>query len=46
MAGVGQEKPNRFIDYFVICGLDETSELEPDRLAGKNECLYLRINPS
>ncbi|XP_005108265.1 DENN domain-containing protein 5B isoform X2 [Aplysia californica] len=29
-----QEKSSRFIDYFVICGLDETCELEPDKLSG------------
>ncbi|XP_076445285.1 DENN domain-containing protein 5B-like isoform X3 [Babylonia areolata] len=26
--------PNRFVDYFVICGLDASSGLEPDRLSG------------
>lgn len=25
----------RFADYFVICGLDFESGLEPDRIAGK-----------
>ena len=25
---------NRFADYFVICGLDASSGLEPDRLSG------------
>lgn len=29
-----QEKAKRFVDYFVICGLDETAELEPERLSG------------
>ncbi|XP_064612538.1 DENN domain-containing protein 5B-like isoform X2 [Liolophura sinensis] len=28
--------PNRFADYFVICGLDVSSGLEPDRLSGDN----------
>ncbi|BFZ25149.1 hypothetical protein BsWGS_28188 [Bradybaena similaris] len=32
-----QEKANRYVDYFVICGLEETSELEPDRLSGDNQ---------
>lgn len=27
--------PNRFADYFVICGLDLDTGLEPDRFAGK-----------
>lgn len=26
---------NRFADYFVICGLDLDTGLEPDRFAGK-----------
>jgi hypothetical protein len=26
---------NRFADYFVICGLDLSSGLEPDRFAGE-----------
>ncbi|XP_070189297.1 DENN domain-containing protein 5B-like isoform X2 [Littorina saxatilis] len=28
--------PNRLVDYFVICGLDASSGLEPDRLSGDN----------
>lgn len=28
------EKTCRFADYFVICGLDFNSGLEPDKLAG------------
>nr|CAD7395244.1 unnamed protein product [Timema cristinae] len=32
---------NRFVDYFVICGLDLSSGLEPDRLSGDN----LQITP-
>jgi hypothetical protein len=28
-------QPNRFADYFVICGLDAASGLESDKLAGK-----------
>ncbi|XP_050393892.1 DENN domain-containing protein 5B isoform X2 [Patella vulgata] len=27
---------NRFADYFVVCGLDVSSGLEPDRLAGES----------
>ena len=30
-----QKVDNRFADYFVICGLDATSGLEPDQLSGK-----------
>lgn len=26
---------NRFVDYFVICGLDLNSGLEPDLVAGR-----------
>ena len=29
---------NRFADYFVICGLDVASGLEPDRLSGERTC--------
>lgn len=29
-----QTTTNRFADYFVICGLDLDTGLEPDRLAG------------
>ena len=25
----------RFVDYFVVCGLDSVSGLEPDQLSGK-----------
>ncbi|XP_059154011.1 DENN domain-containing protein 5B-like isoform X2 [Physella acuta] len=32
-----QEKSNRFVDYFIICGLDDSSELEPDKLSGDNQ---------
>ncbi|GFR82162.1 DENN domain-containing protein 5A [Elysia marginata] len=28
------EKATRFVDYFVISGLDDSSELEPDKLSG------------
>ncbi|XP_046341976.1 DENN domain-containing protein 5B-like isoform X2 [Haliotis rufescens] len=31
-----QPPPCRFSDYFVICGLDVSSGLEPDRLSGDN----------
>lgn len=30
-----QTTTNRFADYFVICGLDLDTGLEPDRFAGK-----------
>lgn len=29
-----QRQTNRFADYFVICGLDLDTGLEPDRFAG------------
>ena len=29
------DQTNRFADYFVICGLDLDTGLEPDRFAGK-----------
>lgn len=29
-----QNSNNRFADYFVVCGLDLNSGLEPDKLAG------------
>lgn len=36
-------KFTRFADYFVICGLDFESGLEPDILAGKkNKYTFLR----
>lgn len=31
---------NRFADYFVICGLDLDTGLEPDRFSGKNFLYY------
>lgn len=33
----GQGPSYRFADYFVICGLDVASGLEPDTLSGKRE---------
>lgn len=33
-----QSTPNRFADYFVICGLDLDTGLEPDRFAGMYSC--------
>jgi len=30
----------RFADYFVTCGLDTESGLEPDELSGKTRSLY------
>lgn len=35
----------RFADYFVICGLDIDSGLEPDRLCGKFIFYSKGINP-
>ncbi|XP_013061457.1 DENN domain-containing protein 5A-like isoform X2 [Biomphalaria glabrata] len=32
-----QDKPFRFVDYFVICGLDENADLEPDKLSGDTQ---------
>lgn len=32
---------NRFADYFVICGLDLSSGLEPDRFAGELRMLVV-----
>lgn len=34
---------SRFADYFVICGLDLDTGLEPDRFAGKINC-YTQLN--
>lgn len=31
---------NRFADYFVICGLDPDTGLEPDRFAGMYTSFY------
>lgn len=31
----------RFIDYFVVCGLDNVSGLEPDQLLGK--CVVMSL---
>lgn len=30
-----EQHPQRFADYFVICGLDKDSGLEPDKYFGK-----------
>lgn len=44
-----QTTTNRFADYFVICGLDLDTGLEPDRFAGMylaqtiNNCNYTSI---
>lgn len=35
---------NRFVDYFVICGLDLNSGLEPDLVAGKP--VFVSLNQS
>jgi hypothetical protein len=42
---------DRFADYFVICGLDLSSGLEPDRFAGELRlldmfCITLNIKKS
>ena len=31
----GSTAGQRFVDYFVVCGLDSVSGLEPDQLLGK-----------
>uniref|UniRef100_A0A8C3SFT9 DENN domain containing 5A n=1 Tax=Chelydra serpentina TaxID=8475 RepID=A0A8C3SFT9_CHESE len=36
MSGGGSSAPGRFADYFVICGLDTETGLEPDELSGEN----------
>lgn len=33
-------KTTRFADYFVICGLDLNSGLEPDKFAGMSLIIY------
>lgn len=33
--GGGGSAPSRFADYFVICGLDTETGLEPDELSGE-----------
>lgn len=35
MSGGGSSAPGRFADYFVICGLDTETGLEPDELSGE-----------
>uniref|UniRef100_A0A8C2SWN3 DENN domain containing 5A n=1 Tax=Coturnix japonica TaxID=93934 RepID=A0A8C2SWN3_COTJA len=35
-SGGGSSAPGRFADYFVICGLDTETGLEPDELSGEN----------
>lgn len=34
-SGGGSSAPGRFADYFVICGLDTETGLEPDELSGE-----------
>ncbi|KAM9301660.1 DENN domain-containing protein 5A [Gastrophryne carolinensis] len=36
MSGGSSSLPGRFADYFVICGLDTRTGLEPDQLSGEN----------
>jgi len=38
MSGSGSA-PCRFAHYFIICGIDNETGLEPDALAGKTELL-------
>ncbi|KAB0371158.1 hypothetical protein FD755_017567 [Muntiacus reevesi] len=41
--GGGGSAPSRFADYFVICGLDTETGLEPDELSDayiKMDCLF------
>lgn len=35
VVGGGGSAPSRFADYFVICGLDTETGLEPDELSGE-----------
>lgn len=39
----GQQSTTRFADYFVICGLDLDTGLEPDRFAGTYSYILLNI---
>ena len=36
-----EQHPQRFADYFVICGLDKDSGLEPDKYFGKS-CFFIQ----
>lgn len=38
-----QTTTNRFADYFVICGLDLDTGLEPDRFAGTYNYTFIAI---
>lgn len=38
-----EQHPQRFADYFVICGLDKDSGLEPDKYFGEFHYLFLSI---
>lgn len=42
--GSSPSAPGRFADYFVICGLDTETGLEPDELSGESvrQCVSLR----
>ncbi|PNJ24601.1 DENND5A isoform 3 [Pongo abelii] len=40
--GGGGSAPNRFADYFVICGLDTETGLEPDELSAL--CQYIQAS--
>lgn len=35
-----EHHPHRFADYFVICGLDKDSGLEPDKYFGESSILF------
>uniref|UniRef100_A0ACB8G2P6 Uncharacterized protein n=1 Tax=Sphaerodactylus townsendi TaxID=933632 RepID=A0ACB8G2P6_9SAUR len=37
-SGSSSSAPGRFADYFVICGLDTDTGLEPDELSGMSRC--------
>lgn len=37
-----QQQSTRFADYFVICGLDLDTGLEPDRFAGKQFSIFVQ----
>ncbi|XP_077674520.1 DENN domain-containing protein 5A isoform X4 [Eretmochelys imbricata] len=42
MSGGGSSAPGRFADYFVICGLDTETGLEPDELSAL--CQYIQAS--
>lgn len=38
-----EQHPQRFADYFVICGLDKDSGLEPDKYFGESSSIFSRV---